>query len=73
MGHKMSDTTERLTYTHTPYPLVALNQVEETGMETHGGLRVLLEAGMRWYKVPSTVLEGRMVLVKVLNWVMKNR
>ena len=59
-----SDTTERLTYTHTPYPLVALNQVEETGMEAHGGLRVLLEAGPRWYKVPSTVLEGRMVLVK---------
>ena len=47
MGHKMSDTTERLTYTHTPYPLVALNQVEETGMETHGGLRVLLAPMMK--------------------------
>ena len=48
MGHKELDTTERLTYTHTPYPLVALNQVEETRTETHGGLRALLEAGPRW-------------------------
>ena len=70
MGHKESDTTGWLTHTHThtPYPLVALNQVEETGMEAHGGLRVLQEAGPRWYKIPSTMLEDRMVLVKEDPW-----
>ena len=68
MGHRVGHDWAINIHTHTPYPLVALNQVEQTGMEAHGGLRVLLEAGPRWYKVPSTVLEGRMVLVKEDPW-----
>lgn len=45
-------------------PLAAVSQEEETDTEACGGLRAMLEASPRACKVPSILLEGRMVVVR---------